>query len=575
MKRPFSLLLLAILLTLLGTYKSHTPPVRALPPATPRVNLFFTTADEGSIPTTERAIFWFGEVGPTDKNYTDVRAIYNEDKLHITLHVFDRLIWYDTTPTPAELTDWDAATLYLNLDGNVGTTPSTNSYQFVAAYDYPNDEPRDEYQAVYQGDGSDWVAASTVFTTEDGREGEGINDYQEDKGWNMTFRIPFSSLGLSGPPPEGTVWGLAVAVHDRDDEIGLPIPDQQWPQTLNSDVPGTWGQMAFGLPEYVPPTTEPTELVTIKHGVNGVVVEDGHIGGATNCAMPYYPNYWQLWGGLNYSGDPNANIQNQWNLGDFACFSKYFATFPLDSLPPNQAVISAELTMYHFGNSLPDLAQPSFIQVFTVEDEWDEATLTWNNAPRAVENIARSWVEPLPGGTSVNIPIEWDISAAVAEAYASGQPLRLAVYSADNARHSGKYFRSSNANEPVRPFLTIQLGNADGFLVETDVVLQTADPGAATTFQLTVTPTGNFNSPVTITADNPAPSTLDIEINPSTLNTLPGQTTITLTDLHNPNFTGSQLYTVPITLSGDGIERTVNLYLLINGSQLYLPVVMN
>lgn len=40
--------------------------------------------------------------------------------------------------------------------------------------------------------------------------------------------------------------------------------------------------------------------------------------------------------------------------------------------------------------------QPSYIQVLTVDQDWNENTLTWNNAPLAAENITGTWVDPLP-----------------------------------------------------------------------------------------------------------------------------------------------------------------------------------
>lgn len=83
--------------------------------------------------------------------------------------------------------------------------------------------------------------------------------------------------------------------------------------------------------------------------------------------------------------------------------------------------------------------------------------LTWNNAPLATENLGGTWVDPVdffnPG-----VPYQWDVSKAVATAYAQQAPLRLAFYSADGAYHSGKYFWSSDADESVRPLLQVRWG---------------------------------------------------------------------------------------------------------------------
>ena len=265
---------------------------------------------------------------------------------------------------------------------------------------------------------------------------------------------------------------------------------------MNTNSPASWGELIFGLPDYTPPPVL-TDLTstTIRHGTNGADVPDGHVGGATNCAGGI-PPFWPTWGNLNHSGDFQVNIQNQWNLGDFACFSKYYVTFPLDALPLNQGIESASLRMYHFGNSLPELAEPSMIQVLTVDEDWNENTVVWNNAPLAVENVARSWVNPIPAGGAGQF-ITWDLSQAVADAYAAGQPLRLVLYSADNARHSGKYFNSSEVLNPDRrPTLFIDHGSLYGFAVTPQTVLQTAVPGGNATIEIDLQASGGFSASV-------------------------------------------------------------------------------
>ena len=451
-------LLLSLLLIILTTLPALTQ-VNPTGLVTRRVNVPYTP-DLTNISVNERALFWFGQVGPTDSNYTDVRTIYNDEILYLTVHIFDRLLFYDTTPTPADLTNWDAATLYLKLDGNTGQTPTTQAYQFVGQWNF--NEPRPSYEAVYRGNGSGWSVASTSFTTSDGWQGNGINDTAEDRGWNLTFAIPFASLGFSGPPTPGTIWGLGLVVHDRDTANGTPaIPNQKWPESLQGNQPSTWGQLRFGLPGYTPPSATPGGTVVVRQGLNGATVPDGQVGGDSVCANPIYPNFWALWGSLNYSQPPESErmvIQNQWNLGDWPCFAKYYVTFPLDGFPTGMVILSATLTLTQFGNSDPTQAQPSLIQVFTVAEDWSEATLTWNNAPLAVENVSRAWVDPL-GPPWTQTARQWDVTLAVAQAYGAGQPLRLALYTAANEMHSGKYFRASNVPDPtVRPTLSITWG---------------------------------------------------------------------------------------------------------------------
>ena len=82
------------------------------------------------------------------------------------------------------------------------------------------------------------------------------NDNTENyRGWKITYRIPFASLGYTAPPPHGTIWGLAVAVYDRDDAAGSPITTKRWPNGLEADRPVTWGQIHFGLPAFTPPSS--------------------------------------------------------------------------------------------------------------------------------------------------------------------------------------------------------------------------------------------------------------------------------------------------------------------------------
>jgi hypothetical protein len=193
------------------------------------------------------------------------------------------------------------------------------------------------------------------------------------------------------------------------------------------------------------------------------VVRDAHVGGAFSCGDGL--DVWTQWGNTNYEIAEKINIQNQTLVGDWPCFSKYYITFPLDDIPNGKIIDSAVLTMYHFGNSgfgWVDEIPTSWIQVFTVAEDWEDSKITWNNAPIAFENIAMTQVEPLdefPGWPGV--PINWNVGHAVDSAYLANQPLRLALYSADSEMHSGKYFFSSDSNSDgsARPTLTVYWQN--------------------------------------------------------------------------------------------------------------------
>jgi len=229
------------------------------------------------------------------------------------------------------------------------------------------------------------------------------------------------------------------------------------------DQPATWGQLAFGLRQFqTVPAPPSAQTFTVRHRLGGAAVVDAMVGGGSTCGEG--SDFFGQWGSLNYAGSTTIVVQNQGDVADWPCFSKAYVDFPLTGLPAGQQVISAALTVYQFGGSDPSGAQPSLIQVLTVEDPWMEGSITWNNAPLAAENVAQSWVDPIPSPLPwPGAARTWDVSWAVSQAYAAGRPvLRLALYAADSAYHSGKYFTSSDTgdwNATGRPTLEVVLGD--------------------------------------------------------------------------------------------------------------------
>lgn len=405
-------------------------------------------------------VFWFGRINSVE-NYADVRVGYNADGLMVDINIFDRYLWYDKVLPVENLTEWDTVTLFLSVSPNPGNVPTPTEYKFVAQLNHWED--RDDYQTFYRGNGAGWSAVSLpAVTTESEWHGEGFNNRESDKGWGMRYMIPFEALGYASPP-HGAVWRLGMLLYDRDDLANTPIADKFWPKTFQPLAPETWGGLHFGQAEFTPPALMPTDVTTIKQGLNGAIVPDAHVGGAFNCGADV--DHWTEWGDTNYeSGDlTQINIQNQELIADWPCFSKYFVTFPLDVIPAGSIIVSATLTMNHFGNSGGgefDDPLHSWIQVLTIADDWVDTTITWNNAPLAYENITMMRVDPLdafPGWPG--IPISLDVSLAVDAAHRLGIPLRLALYSADSAMHSGKYFYSSDSNSDARPVLTVYWKN--------------------------------------------------------------------------------------------------------------------
>ncbi len=499
----------------------------------------------GPISFPETAIFWFGRVDSTH-NSTDVRVGYNDTELYFRLAAFDRRLWYDTAPTAGDLESWDAVSLYLQSGAEGDSAPGANAYRLVNQLNWS--EPREGYQAAYRGGGPGWVMATIPFTATTGWRGNAPNNDEDDRGWAATFEVPFSSLGLSGPPAPGVVWRLGVALHDRDDAAGAPIADQVWPPQLLPEQSASWGELAFGLPSYHAPPALPGGTVTVRHKLNGAVVPDAAVGGTTGNLCPGDADFiWNHWGDASFAGAQDFNIQNQADVADWPCFARYYVTFPLGAVPPGQVIISATLTLHQFGNSgVAGEAQPSLIQVFTVNEDWAEATLTWNNSPLARENVSASWADPLvtpvawPGA-----PRTWDVTGAVAEAYAAGQPLRLALYEADSAYSSGKYFVPSDTgdwNETGRPALAILWGQPAATPVSTSTPKATSIPSPTAT----ATPTRTMTTPsATRTATRP---TSTASATPTVRSTSTATATLTRTGIRTAMPTSSPTRTaVPPT----------------------------
>ncbi|MBE0696989.1 MAG: hypothetical protein IH586_08695, partial [Anaerolineaceae bacterium] len=240
----------------------------------------------------EMGIFWFGKVRP-DINYTDVRIGYNDEALWVYTASIDRRLWYNTSSNGNNLESWDAATLLLHVDGSTQPMyPLTQSYRFVSQFH--SWEGSSNYQKAYRGDGVQWVAQNLPFITLPGWRGNAINDNLDDKGWVMTFKIPFTSLGMNGKPPAGTIWRLGIMTHDRDTEAGPALTDQVWPELLNRQSPASWGILRFGLPDYSRPNVSNMQTTMIRHRLNGAVVPDTDAGGYANCGGSL--DYWTEWG---------------------------------------------------------------------------------------------------------------------------------------------------------------------------------------------------------------------------------------------------------------------------------------
>jgi hypothetical protein len=443
---------LAVTSLWVGQPRSQVAQASAQVAAPRRVNVPNLTGSASFTP----AIFWFGKVD-ANSNYVDVRVCYYNDAIVFYVHVIDRRQWIDPNQTASQISQWDSVSFYLNLDGNTGSSPSTKSYRFDA-------ELSNDVQAAYKGNGSTWVQTTNPITVDlSWRGATGPNTDTDMEGWDGKLIIPFTDFGLASAPAQNTIWGLGAVLHDRDDSAGTIRQDTPWPETLDTNKPSTWGQLSFGWSGYTSPLSLNPASVTIRNGLNGASVVDAAVGGHTTCGNDG-ADKWTSWGSHNYAGLTQFNIQNQWDISDWPCFSKFYVTFPLNSLPAGKTILSGDLKLNLFGTAGGGqwgTPPNSFIEVMTTGADWNESTITWNNAPLALENISGTWVTPTP----VPYDYHWDVSKAVAQAYSSGQPLRLVIYSIDGEKHSGKYFFTSDSTDwsgTVRPTLQVTYGSICG-----------------------------------------------------------------------------------------------------------------
>lgn len=436
--------------------KVYLPVIYTAYPSTPQANVPHFS---DGILFGEMAVFGMGQVTPLI-NYADVRMGYNNTELNINVTIFDRRLWNDTSPVYAEFDLYDSVTILLNTGNYYQPALSPDIYKFtLQAYKGGSPIP---YRAVYRWGEGGWEQLGIDFNLVAGWRGNDFNDNSDDRGWVANFYIPFSSLGLPRPA-EGTTWGVTVFIHDKDEAAMTVNPVGIWPQNSNQEKPFTWTKLRFGLATYTAPPVTSSQTVMIREGINGVVVPDAGVGGTTGNLCPGDAYFiWNVWGNLNFGSRWDFNLQNQQDVADWPCFSKAYLRFPIDMIPPGKKIVSATLLLHFWGGSKPINGPSSLIQVFTVNQTWQEDLVTWNNGPWAWENVSRTWVHtPTVWPNWPKIPIYWDVSYAVDQAYQAGKPVNLLIYEADWAQNSGKYFTSSEAEEwnaVGRPTLFIEWG---------------------------------------------------------------------------------------------------------------------
>ncbi len=436
------------------------------------------------------SLFWFGQATPSN-NYVDVRIAYDSQALYVWATVVDYYLWYDPNGTTDPRT-YDAFAIYLDTGGDKASSPQADDVFFVSGFRFypPGSDPR--WQRQGRGNNGVWDETwlpSPAWTDSTGSRfyTSGPNNNSDlDAGWTTTLTIPWATLGLTGPPPSGTTWGIGAALDDRDDQPPAgAVPPEVWPETFVASSPATWATLAFDPPAYQPAPAVVRGTTQIRRGLNGTVA-DAYVGGGGSCSGGIYG------GGDTAHPTDDLFVQNEADVSDFPCFSRSYLQFDLSAIPPGKVIISATLQLHEFGSSSPDQAQPSFLQFFAVSDAWSESALTWNNAPLAAENLTGTWVDPTVFPGWPGLPVTWDATQLVAEAYSAGQAANLALYSADTNYHSGRYFTSSEAGDwdaVGRPTLTVVWG--DPTLALTAAVAPTvASQGSALTYSFVVAGNG-------------------------------------------------------------------------------------
>ncbi len=478
------LLVSILLLTLLQ-------PVQPGPAATQPLRWVHAPYFASRIDWGTAAIFWFGRVDVANRvasipgrNYADVRVAYTPSELQVFMSVIDYYLWHEYNPdvnsSPTSY-DYDGAALYLDITGDRTGAPGTDDYVFLAKWGAGGEEYSRPYQRQARGNGSAWNTAwNGSWRHLPGAQwscnpGPNSNDCGLDFGWAVTFRIPWQTLGLSGPP-HGRTMGMGLQLFDRDapDSSGV-APVQTWPETLNTTRPDTWGGLVLGPATMNIPLSRAEGTTTIRRGLPGSTVIDASVGADGNCNGGHEGNPDSpIKPGSNppftRGEDTSLWVASQSGIADFPCFARAYLRFNLDQIPRGKTIINARLIVTHWSQSgdinapnPDDRPPPTLIQLFTVDPDWTETGVTWNNGPLARRNYGgvtvtpRNPREPLFPGVSYT----WDATIVVAEAYAAGTPLNIALYTAAEPMHTSKYLHASEAGDFVaeaRPTLIVTWG---------------------------------------------------------------------------------------------------------------------
>jgi parallel beta-helix repeat protein len=109
-----------------------------------------------------------------------------------------------------------------------------------------------------------------------------------------------------------------------------------------------------------------------------------------------------------------------------------------------------------------------------------------------------------------------------------------------------------------------------GFSLRAAPSTQTIQPGGTVAYVLSLQTLGGFNGTVDLSASSPSPDLIvSLEAEKATP---PAQVTLTVTDTHSAPLPSGLWYTIPVTATSGELSESLDLYLLVGGTQVYLPL---